>query len=178
MARRSRAKSGTFFLRKSTTSNGVTFVTSSIDVSSFVNVLDGELLRVKNIWWEWETDGGGPILGADLGASKGCSAFASVSTESRTVVGSFTANDIISVNTLYAHTDSNTDIDMITNRTSVNPADFNDGFLVATDAIHLNIDESADTFANPIRCSVMMDCEIVKLSLTDAQAVLVSQTVG
>lgn len=178
MARRSRAKSGTFFLRKSTTSDTTNFVTSSIDVSSFVNVLDGELLRVKNIWWEWETDGGGPIVGADLGASKGCSAFASVSTESRTVVGSFTSNDVISVNTLYAHSDSNTDIDMITTNTSVNPADFNDGFLVATDAIHLNIDQSADSFASNIRCSVMMDCEIVKLSLTDAQAVLVSQTVG
>jgi hypothetical protein len=178
MATRSRARSGTFFLRDNVTTDATTFVSSSTDVSSFVNVLEGELLRIKQIWWEWETDGGGPVLGADLGASKGCSAFGSVSSESRTVVGSFTSNDIVSVNTLYAHTDSNTDIDMITNSTSVNPADFDDGFLIATDAIHLNVDQSADSWAANIRCNVMMECEIVKLSLSDAQAVLVSQTVG
>ena len=67
---------------------------------------------------------------------------------------------------------------MITNETSVNPADFDDGYLVATDAIHLNVDESANTFANPVMAQCMMECEIVKLSLSDAQAVLVSQTVG
>jgi len=178
MVSRSRAKSGTFFLRDSVISDTTTFVSSSTDISSFVNPLEGELLKIKQIWWEWGTDGGGPILGADVGTSKGCSAFASVSTESRSVVGSFTNNDIVSVNTLYAHSDSNTDIDMITNSTSVNPADLEDGFLVATDAIYLNIDQSADAFAANINASVMMECEIVKLSLSDAQAVLVSQTVG
>ena len=67
---------------------------------------------------------------------------------------------------------------MITNETSVNPVDFDDGYLVATDSIHLGVNQSADSFANNIRCSIMLECEIVKLSLTDAQAVLVSQTVG
>jgi hypothetical protein len=178
MASRSRAKSGNFYLRESIDTNGGTFATDSVDISSFVNVLDGELLRVKRIWWYWGSDGGGPVLGADLGASKGCSAFASVSTESRTSVGSFLNNDVISENSLYVHTDSNTDIDFISNSTSVNPADYEDGYLVATDAIHLNVDQSADVFTSNVRVQVMLECEIVKLSLSDAQAVLVSQTVG
>ena len=178
MARRSRARSGTFFLRADLDSNGVTFATTSIDVSSFVNVLNGELLRIKQVFWDWGTDGGGPVLGGNLGASKGCSALASISTESRTTTGDMGDNDIVSLNYLYAHTDSNTDIDFIANNTSVNPADFDDGYLVATDAIHLNVDESADTFASPVKVMAMMECEIVKLSLSDAQAVLVSQTVG
>jgi len=178
MVSRSRAKSGTFFLRDSVISDTTTFVSSSTDISSFVNPLEGELLKIKQIWWEWGTDGGGPILNADVGSNNGASAFASVSTESRSVVGSFTNNDIVSVNTLYVHGDSNGQIDMITNSTSVNPADLEDGFLVATDAVYLNIDQSADTFAANINASVMMECEIVKLSLSDAQAVLVSQTLG
>ena len=179
MAKRSRVKSGTFFLRDSLDSSGDTFASSSTDISSFVNVLNGELLRIKKIWWNWGTDGGGPIIGADLGASKGCSAFATVSTESRTSVGSFNANDVMSENRLYAHTDSNTMIDMITNSTSVNPADYDDGYLVATDAIHLNVDQpTSNKFTGDIRVQVLMECEIVKLSLSDAQAVLVSQTVG
>ena len=178
MARRSRARSGTFFLRDKLATNGATFATTSIDISSFVNVLEGELLRIKQVWWDWSTDGGGPIVGADLGASKGCSALASISTESRTTTGDLSNNDIVSLNYIYAHSDSNTLIDMITNNTSVNPADYDDGYLVATDAIHLNVDESANTFANPVMAQCLMECEIVKLSLSDAQAVLVSQTVG
>ena len=68
---------------------------------------------------------------------------------------------------------------MITNETSVNPSDFEDGYLIATDAIHLNVNQgSGDTFANDIAVKCMLECEIVKLSLPDAQAVLVSQTVG
>jgi hypothetical protein len=178
MARRSRARSGTFFLRADLDTNGATFATTSIDISSFVNVLEGELLRIKQVFWDWQTDGGGPIVGADLGASKGCSALASVSTESRTTTGNLSNNDIVSLNYIYAHSDSNTLIDMITNSTSVNPADYDDGYLVATDAIHLNVDESANTFANPVNAMCMLECEIVRLSLSDAQAVLVSQTVG
>jgi len=178
MARRSRVRSGTFFLRKTLATSGTTFQTASIDVSSFVDVLDGELLKIKQVFWDWQTDGGGPIIGADLGASKGCSALASLSTESRTTTGNLGSNDVISLNYLYAHSDSNTLIDMITNSTSVNPADYDNGFLVATDAIHLNADESVNVFANPVSVMALMECEIVKLSLSDAQAVLVSQTIG
>jgi len=154
------------------------FSSSSIDVSSFVNVLEGELLRVKQAWFSWTSDNGGPVLGADVGTSKGCSATAIVTTEQVDSIKGFTATSLAARNQLYAHSDSNTDIDMITNETSVNPVDFDDGYLVATDAIHLGVSESADAFAARIRCSVMLECEIVTLSLTDAQAVLVSQTVG
>ena len=179
MARRSRARSGTFFLRAVDITDGATMQSTSTDVSSFVNVLDGELLRIKQIWWQWGSDGGGPVRGADLGASAGCSATASISTESRTTVGSMSSNDIVSQNTLYAHSDSGTNIDFIGNETSANPSDFDDGYLVATDAIFLNVNQgSGDTFANDIAVTAMMECEIVKLSLSDAQAVLVSQTVG
>jgi len=82
-------------------------------------------------------------------------------------------------NTLYAHVDSTANIDFITNETSVNPMDYDNGFLVATDAIFLGVNQNAvDTWASNIRCSIMLECEIVKLSLSDAQAVLVSQTIG
>jgi len=179
MASRSRAKSGTFFLRKEQdTAAASAFSSGSIDVSSFVNVLDGELLRIKQAWYSWTSDNGAPILGADVGTSKGCSATAVITTEATTTVAGFTNNALVSKNVLYAHSDSNTDIDYITNETSVNPVDFDDGYLVATDAIHLGVSESADAFAARIRCSIMLECEIVKLSLSDAQAVLVSQTVG
>ena len=178
MASRSRARSGTFYLRDSLDTDGAaTFVTSSTDISSFVNVLEGELLRIKQVWWQWGDDNGGPIKGADLTASKGSSAVASVSTETRTNVGNINSSNVVSQNTIYAHADATPLIEFISNETSANPKDLDDGFLVATDALHLNVN-MGDAFANEVRAYVMMECEIVKLSLSDAQAVLVSQTVG
>jgi len=182
MARRSRARSGTFRLTKEQDTNGTTYAEGSIDISSFVNVLDGELLRVKQIWFSWTSDNGDSVVGTDVrasGAAQGASAIACVLTESQTAIKGFTENSLMSKNTLYAHVDSTANIDMITNETSVNPMDYEDGFLVATDAIFLGVNQNAtDTWAANIRCSIMLECEIVKLSLSDAQAVLVSQTVG
>jgi hypothetical protein len=182
MARRSRARSGTFFLRKEQDTNGTTYAESSIDVSSFVNVLEGELLRVKQIWFSWTSDNGDSVTGTDVrasGAVQGASAIACVNTQSQTAIKGFSDNSLMGKNTLYAHVDSTANIDMITNETSVNPVDFDDGYLVATDGVFLGVNQNAtDSWAANIRCSIMLECEIVKLSLTDAQAVLVSQTVG
>jgi len=178
MAKKSRTVSGTFFLRDSLNTDGTTFQTSATDISSFVNVLEGEVLRVKQIWWEWRSDDGSAILNADVGANNTASAMASVSSELRTTVGAIRNSSVLSGNIIYVHGDSNGQIDMITNETSANPADFDDGYLIATDALHLNVDQTADTFAADLNVVVMMECEMVKLSLSDAQAVLVSQTVG
>lgn len=182
MARRSKVKSGTFFLRKEQDTNGTTFAEGSIDVSSFVNVMDGELLRIKQCWYSWTSDNGGSIAGTDVrasGAAQGASAIACVTTETQTAVSGFTRNSLVSKNQIYAHVDSTANIDMITNETSVNPVDFDDGYLIATDAIFLGVNQNGvDSWANDIRCSIMLECEIVKLSLSDAQAVLVSQTLG
>ena len=71
MASRSRAKSGTFFLSSQvdggTTATG--FQQAKIDISSFVNVLQGEVLRIKQIWFQWQDDSGGPIAAATVGAN-------------------------------------------------------------------------------------------------------------
>jgi len=178
MAKKSRTVSGTFFLRDTISTDGANFQSSATDISSFVNVLEGEILRVKKIWWEWRSDDGSAILNSDVGVNNTSSAMASVSSESRTTVGAIRNSSVLSGNIIYVHGDSNGQIDMITNETSSNPADFDDGYLIATDALYLNVDQTVDSFAADVNVAVMMECEMVKLSLSDAQAVLVSQTVG
>jgi len=177
MARGKRASSP-FFLRKQQISNGGTFAESSIDVSSFVDVLEGEVLRVKQVWWEWTSDNSGPVLGADLGTSKGCSADGQLTTKTTSARQNLVDSSVICKNIIYAHTDSNTDIDMIKTQDGMNPIDFEDGFMVATDTIYLGVIESADTFANPVRVNVVLECEVIRMTLSDAQAVLVSQSTG
>lgn len=182
MARRSTVKSGTFFLRQYVTTNGATFTESSLDISSFVNVLQGEVLRVKKAWSEWTSDNGQTINGTDVaasGATAGASAMGQVTTQSRTGIINITNNDCMVKDQIYAHVDATANIDMIASTASLNPVDYDDGYLVATDSLYFGVDQSTvDGFANNISYSVLLECEIVRMSLSDAQAVLVSQTLA
>jgi len=180
MARRSKTIGRPFFLRKQV--DGGTAATgyqqSEIDISSFVNVLQGEVLRVKQAWVEWNSDAGGPIQAADLGSNTGASCDLQITSESQTDRVPLTNNSVIAKNTVYANCNASTDIDFYAQGFGMNPIDYDDGYLVATDSIFLGINESGNPFANTIRASMMLECEIAKLSLSDAQAVLVSQTLG
>jgi len=178
MARRSRARSGTFYLTKAVNTSSQAYNQAELDISSFVNVLQGEVVRVKQAWFNFASDNGMPIQGADLGASKGCSATAAITVESHDARASFGHNSVMAGTAIYAHTDSNTDVDWLLIQSSMNPSDFEDGFLVATDAIYIQIAPGTDAFAADINCTMKLECEIVKLSLSDAQATLVSQTLG
>ena len=80
---------------------------------------------------------------------------------------------------IYAHVDATANIDMIAPTASLNPVDYDDGYLVATDSLYFGVDQNTvDGFANNISYSVLLECEIVRMSLSDAQAVLVSQTLA
>jgi len=182
MAKRSKTVSGSFFLRQYVDLNGVTFNETTIDISSYVNVLDGHVLRVKRAWSEWTSDDAKPITGTDIaasGATAGASAVGQVTTETRTGSLNLTNSNIMLKNQIYAHIDATANIDFLQEDEGLNPMDFEDGYLVATEGLFFGIDSNdTDTWASNIRFSVMLECEIVKLSLSDAQAVLVSQTLG
>ena len=165
-------------LRERLDTVGTTYQETSIDISSFVNALQGEVLRIKQVWFEWTSDNGGAILGADVGANQGASGNAQLMTESNTTIQPFTNNAMIAKNNLYVHANATSDIDFIAQDSGLNPYDFEDGYIVPTDAIFLAVNQSADSFASNIRVSVLMECEIVRLSKQDLQAVLVAQTLG
>ena len=181
MARASRSKTGTFFLRQNVTMNSTTFNESSLDISSFVNPLQGEVLRIKQTWTAW-TEGSQPITGDAVhatGAAGGASCGGQVTTASRTGLIALTNNDLVTKSTLYAHVDATANIDYMKQQEGLNPVEFDDGYMVATDTLYFGINSNdTDTWAknSVIMYSVMLECEVVKLSLSDAQAFLVIQT--
>jgi hypothetical protein len=174
--------SGIFFLRKTLTSDGATFAQDSLDISSFVNLTDGECVRIKNIWFEWTSDDFFTISGTDIaasGAAAGASISGQVTTDSKSTIHSFAATGMVAKNNLYAHIDATANIDFISQDTGLNPYDFQDGYIVATDSIYFGAKGSAvDTWANDLMMTVLLECETVKLSKDDATALLVGQTLG
>jgi len=181
MARR---ESSVFYLRKAVDTNSTAFNSSNIDISAYIDTLKGHVLRINQVWWEWTSDDGGPIETADVHASDGtCSAVAQLTTESQDGVQPLSNTSMIAKHQIY-HTVDNTSgtllMTMIHEDDSMNPADFNSGFLVANDTIQLGVSSSPSphTYANDIRAVVLLECEQVKMTAKDAQAILLSQAIG
>jgi len=172
--------SGTMYLRKRITSNGGTFAQDSLDLSSFVDLPEGVCLRINQIWFQWSTDNFGTIEAADVAAAgpAGASIQGQITTASRTTRAGFTSNSAVALNNLYAHVDAVPSIDMINQDSGLNPVDFNKGFIVATDSLFFACQMGADTFADELNMSCLIECEMIKLNKDDAITLAVSQLAG
>jgi len=178
-----RKTSSVFYLRKGADTNTGTYNSSDIDISAYIDTLKGHVLKINQVWFEWTSDSGGPITVADIGVDHSVAASAQLTTESQTTIQSLTNTSMIAKNQIYFSTtdESGTNrIDMIHEDRAMNPADFDDGFLVANDTIQLGVNDlgGVGAFTQPVRCVVLLECEQVKMSAADAQAILLSQAIG
>lgn len=177
MARKS---SGTLYLRKVVETNGSTYNSANIDISAYVNPLDGEVLRIKQVWGEWASDSGGAILTADVGVDASASVMAQLTTVSQTSIKQMVNSSMFYKTQLYCATDNQSGTNnfiLFHEDNAMNPVDFEDGFLVASDIIQvgINCSPSPHTFAANIEFQVIIECERVKMSEKDAFAVLSAQ---
>jgi len=180
MARR---ESSVFYLRKAVDTDGTAFNSSNIDISAYIDTLKGHVLRINQVWWEWTSDDGGPVETADCGVDVTASAVAQLTTESQDGVQPLSNTSMIAKHQIYHATDNQSGTNnfiLIHEDDSMNPADFNSGFLVANDTIQLGVScsPSPHTYANDIRAVVLLECEQVKMTAKDAQAILLSQAIG
>jgi hypothetical protein len=179
MARKS---SSPFYLRKGVDTNAGTAATANIDISAYIDTLKGHVLRINQVWFEWTSDDSGPIEPTDVGTDKTAAAGAQLCSESQTSLVSLTNTSLIAKHQVYLATDNQSGTNnLITYHEdrAMNPADFDSGYLVANDTIQLLVkDDPSFPFAVPVRCSVLLECEQVKMSAADAQAILLSQAIG
>ena len=176
--------SSVFYLRKFAETNAGTAATANIDISAYIDTLKGNVLKINQVWFEWTSDSGSPIQVADIGDDHCVSAGAQLCTETQTALQPLTNTSLIAKHQIYLSTfddGSGTQvIAMFHEDRAMNPADFDSGFLVANDNIQLLVQDSPSpaVFTNPVRCSVILECEQVKMSAADAQAILLSQAIG
>jgi len=175
--------SSVFYLRKYAETNAGVAATATIDISAYIDTLKGNVLRINQVWFEWTSDSGSPIQVADIGLDHSVSAGAQLCTETQTALQPLTNTSLIAKHQIYLSTEDVSGTNIITmyhEDRSMNPADFDDGFLVANDNIQLLVQDSPSpaVFTAPVRCSVILECEQVKMTAADAQAILLSQAIG
>jgi len=175
------ARNDTFFLRTSFNTSSTDYQSDNIDISAYTDPARGRVLVVDKGFITFSTDGGGPILQADIDAVIGHRSLgAQACSEKQTALVQTSDNSLFMRSNLYA---SNSVLEsggagcmtMIEETSALNPAEYVGGFIIPTDAIHCGIDATIAWTAE-LKVGFMFEVHTEKLSLQRIQELLVSLT--
>jgi hypothetical protein len=177
------ARTDTFFLRTSFDTTSTNYASSDIDISPYVDPARGKVLVVDKAFISFSTNGGGPILQADIDAVIGHRSLgAQACSEKQTALVSMSNNSLFLRSNLYV---SNTVLDasspalgtmgMIQETSALNPAEYMGGFIIPTSGIHCGVDATV-AFTAELKVGYLFEVHTEKLSLQRIQELLVSLT--
>ena len=165
----------TFFLRKTIDTSGGLFVSGDIDISAYTDPARGRVLVVDRAFVTYMSDGNGPIQGADVGASNMRTVGVQVTSESKSILVDANDNSLMMHGSLYCTTNSDSELIMYEEVTSMNPFETVNGYIVPTDKIQCALDVST-AWAAEISVGFVFEVHTEKLSLKRIQELLVSLT--
>jgi len=175
------ARNDTFFLRTSFDTSSTDYQSSNIDIDPYVDPARGRVLVVDKAFVSFSTNGGGPVLQADIDAVIGHRSLgAQACSEKQTGLVTMSDNSLFMRSNLYA---SNTVNDagglgtmgLIEEVSAMNPAEFVGGFIIPTSQIHCGVDATV-AWTGELKVGFMFEVHTEKLSLQRIQELLVSLT--
>jgi|TARA_Y100000310_G_C20637902_1_gene792233 hypothetical protein len=173
MARRSKP---TFLLRQDVTTDDTTQVQEVMDISSFVDVPNGEVLLIKRAWINYcDASAGHGVIASMFAASSGLCVSASACTRTFAQMQSSAEPSTITKGYLHVHGDGGQDTTFYREDTLLEPAQFEDGFYCASSGITLSVDSSL-SLSPEIKVSFIFECQQVKIGEAAALAKIVSLT--
>lgn len=161
------AKTDSFFIRASTTTNGTTYAQSAIDLGAYVDALGKSVLRVHNISVEY----GGPLSAYAGAPTSSTQTSFQLTTQSQTAMVSVTDRSVISSGSLAIATGAS-NVEMMSEGLNIAPQDWTKGYLVAVEQIYLGVDQ---TFDHCDAVSIVLECTVETLSQSAAMALALSQ---
>jgi hypothetical protein len=169
------ASKDTFFLRSTIDTSAANFVSDDIDIAAYTDPARGRVLVVDRAWVTYMSNGNGPILGADVGAGVMRTVGVQVTSESQTGLVDANNNSLLLHGSMYATTNSDSELIMYEEVTSMNPYETVNGFIVPTDKIQVALDVST-AWAAELSIGFVFEVHTEKLSLKRIQELLVSLT--
>ena len=165
----------TFFLRKTIDTNAGNFVSGDIDISAYTDPARGRCLVVDRAFITYMSDGNGPIQGGDVGAGVMRTVGVQVTSESKTGLVDANDNSLLMHGSMYATTNSDSELIMYEEVTAMNPFETVNGYIVPTDKIQVALDVST-AWTQEISVGFVFEVHTEKLSLKRIQELLVTLT--
>jgi len=167
----------TFFLRTNLTSATNTYVSDDIDISAYTDPARGRVLVVDRGFITFSTDGQGPVKPTDVvSSSTGSRAIcAQALTETKTTLAQANDNSLFMLTNFYAAVGVAGALTMVNEQNAMNPAQYENGFIVPTDKIHCGI-QTGTAWTAELDVGFVFEVHTEKLSLQRIQELLVSLT--
>ncbi len=172
------AKSDSFFIRARATTNGASFITSEIDLGSFVNlgVSKSTLLRVHNISIQYADESGAdkPVYAmTNTPAKIGWQ----LTTQSQTDLVFADDKSLVSSGALQLWGDPNATAHALgaTETIDMNPQTWRNGYLVGVDNLYFSIDTVGTVGSGEACVSIVIECTLETATQASATALALSQ---
>ena len=167
----------TFFLRSNIVSTGTGYVSDDIDISAYTDPARGRVLVVDRGFITVDTDGNGPVTATDVVSSGtgGRSLGIQCCSETQTTLAQTSDNSLFMKLNFYATVGTAGMLTMVEDQAALNPAEYENGFIIPTDKIHVGALTGVD-WNGDLDVGFMFEVHTEKLSLRRIQELLVSLT--
>lgn len=172
------AKSDSFFIRAKALTNGANFVTSEIDLGSFVNlgVSKSTLLRVLNISIQYADESGAdkPIYANTATPAK---VGWQLTTQTQSDLVFADDKSLVSSGCLQLWGDPNSTAHALgaTETIDMNPQTWKNGYLVGVDSMFFSIDSVGTVASGELYVSIVIECTLETATQASATALALSQ---
>lgn len=167
------AKSDSFFIRATVSSNGGAFEQTSIDLGAYVDALGKSVLRVHNIAVQTLNNG---VMGQDWSIPAGTQSNLSwqLTTQSQAALVDATDKSVVATGRLdIANNGSGAGYTFLSHDSDIMPQAWTQGYLIGVEQIYLGAD--ADPQIARADVVIVMECTVETLSQNAAMALALSQ---
>jgi hypothetical protein len=162
------AKTDSFFIRASVTTNGTTFSQNSVDCGAYVDALGKSVLRIHNIAVQYN------VPGMALGAPGTGSYNFQLTTQSQTGLVGVVDKSTIASGTLLQATDAVTMV-LSSDSFDISPQEWTKGYLVGVEQLYLATQSGGTITPGDGTVQIVMECTVETLSQSAAMALALSQ---
>ena len=169
------AKTDSFFIRKSITLTGATYVENEIDLGAYVDALGKAVLRIHNIAVQYsDTAGGTPDLSAQTNAAADFQL--TTQTQADMVVAGDNKSVVSSGRIVAYNEDSSTGVPTyVSHDLDIAPQQWTQGYLIGVEQMYLGGRRTAAGWNEDVVVSLVMECTSESLSKEAAMALALSQ---
>jgi len=169
------AKSDSFFIRADVTpDDSATFVSTSIDLGSYVDALGKSVLRIHNVSASITTDTG---LAPEMDAGTGGACTWQLTTQDQLAIVKPSNRAVVSSGSVWAfNADGASAVPATAYEADMLPQEWTNGYLVAVESLQLGALATANWAASAnVTVSVVLECTVETMTQASAMALALSQ---
>jgi len=171
------AKTDSFFIRGSVNTTTTSYNEATLDIGAFVDPLQKAILKIHNVEWKIDDEGGGPSTNLALSANTDVRVCYQLTTQSQTATVDLSNKAVVASGVLFLCNNSGTDnqCTFVSDRQDVGPQSWRNGVLIGVENLYIGTDLSNTITTGDMTISMVAECTMETLTKEAAVSLALSQ---